>query len=161
MVRSLLLFVVVIALVYGCNRVLADDTPPPVDTVDYSSQLDSAEQAAGYEVLAPDSLPDGWRATSVDVEQTGDVVAWHLGFLTPDDRYVGLEQTNGDLDPAVAAQIGGVSGGEPIEVAGRRWEVYRNDSGDNALVRVDNGVTTVVNGTPDVDVLLRFAEALR
>lgn len=162
MVRSLLLFVAVIALVYGCNRVFAEDREPPVTTVDYSSQLDRAEGLADYEVLAPQGLPDGWRATSVDVEQADEeVVAWHLGFLTPDDRYVGLEQTNGDLDPAVAEQIDISATSETVEVIGRSWRVYRSEVRDNALVHVEEGVTTVVNGSPDVEVLRQFAESLR
>lgn len=159
MVRSLLLFVAVIALVYGCNTVLADERTPQVETVDYSAQLASAERLADYEVLAPQGLPEGWRATSVDVEETGDAVAWHLGFLSPDDRYVGVEQTSGELDPVIADRIGR-PGGATVEVGGRSWKVYRGGR-DNALVRVDDGVTTVVNGSPEVKVLRRFAASLR
>ncbi|HET7326408.1 MAG TPA: DUF4245 domain-containing protein [Nocardioidaceae bacterium] len=164
MLRSLLLFVVVIALVYGCNSVLADDAETPVHTVEYASQLASAEELADYEVLAPHDLPEGWRATSVDVEQRKDegkdLVAWHLGFLTPDDHYVGLEQTNGDLDPAVAGQIE-PGGGTTIEMDGRSWQVSRSDSGDNALISREQGVTTVVNGSPGIEVLRQFAASLR
>ena len=161
MVRSLVLIVAVIALVYGCTQALGRDTETPVDTIDYSARLASAEELADFDVLAPRGLPQGWRATSADVERSGDVVAWHLGFLNPDDRYVGLEQTDGELDEAVAEQIGTGATGETVEVAGRRWTVYRSDGGDNALVHIEEGVTTVVNGSPDVAVLREFARSLR
>ena len=47
------------------------------------------EAAATFDVIAPKSLPKGWIATSARFGPE----AWHLGVLTADDKYIGLEQT--------------------------------------------------------------------
>lgn len=162
MVRSMALLALLVALAYGCSQLMQTEPEEPVRTVDYSSELRGAEDLADYEVLAPEGLSQQWRATSADVDRSGSVVGWHLGFLNPEDRYVGLEQTNGDLPTNVAGLVEGRQASGTVAAAGLEWQVFRGgDSVDNALVHVDGDVTTVVNGSPAVEELAIFAESLR
>jgi len=161
MVRSMVLLVLLVALVYGCTRLLSPDTEPSVTTIDYTSQLRSAQELAEYEVLAPRGLPEQWRATSADLDRSGDEVSWELGFLSPEERFVGLEQTDGELDAEVARLFEGRQADGTVSAAGRRWQVFRGGTdGDSALVHVDGAVTTVVRGSPDVETLRTFADSL-
>ncbi|MPZ95653.1 MAG: DUF4245 family protein [Propionibacteriales bacterium] len=159
LLRSMALIVLLVLVIYGCSRLTETDQETPVTQVDYTSELAGAREAASYDVLAPEGLPDGWRATSVDAAHDGDVLAWHLGFLNPDDEYVGLEQTNGGLDEEIRDGFEGQQRVDTLTVGGRRWDVY--DGEDNVLVNVDGDVTTVVVSRAEVDVLRAFAAALR
>src|SRR5688500_2201871 len=60
----------------------------PEVRVDLGDAVTGAKATATFEVIAPPALPDGWIATSARF--TPD--AWHLGVLTADDKYIGLEQ---------------------------------------------------------------------
>lgn len=139
-----------------------------VRVVDYSTVLSSARTAAPYLVLAPDGL-DGYRATSVRFTSTEDGTVWHLGFVSPREEYVGLDQTDAALTPFVddltegAVALGGA--GESVQLGGRAWE--RLDGGgdqDGELVRgllmQGDGVTTLVSGTADWPELEAMAAAL-
>lgn len=163
MMRSMLLLALLVALAYGCSQLLQDEPEePPVDTVDYSSELRGAEEMADYEVLAPEGLSAQWRATSADVERSRGAVAWHLGFLNPDDRYVGLEQTSGELPLNVATLVEGREAADTVSAAGLEWQVFPGREGaDNALLHVNGDVTTVVHGSPPVDELVVFADSLQ
>ena len=141
--------IVLVAAVIGfvllreVNRV---EPPSPVRAVDYTPDLRYARQQASFDVLAPASLPRGWRATTVEYV-SGARESWHLGILTDQNRYVGLEQSKQSersmleqfVDPAPTR-------GQPVGVGGATWSTWTDGGGDRALVRRAGGVTTLVIG---------------
>lgn len=139
---------------------------PPSDTVkvvDPAPVIQGARQAETWPVLAPVGLPAGWRCTSARIEQAADgqdVV--HLGYLSPTQTYVGLEQSATKATSFVYdASVGGREKGA-AEVAGQQWTTYENEAGDHrALVRAADGATYVVVGTGPYDQLEEFASRLR
>src|SRR5882757_1291312 len=65
-----------------------------VDAVPYTPQLQDAKKLAPW-VRGPEPMPAGWTATSVEFrapEQSP--ITWHLGIVTTEKKYVGLEQSN-------------------------------------------------------------------
>ncbi len=77
----LVLLLVVVGFVFfrDLNR---SDPASPVKAIDYQKTMGFAEEAVGFPLLAPPSLPDGWRATSAtfvpDPAPTGaDLAAPH------------------------------------------------------------------------------------
>jgi hypothetical protein len=96
----------------------------------------------------------------VDLEETDEEVTWHLGFLTPSEAYVGLEQTDGEFAPAVGKLLEDLRPTRSVDVAGQRWQVHEGDGRDAALVRTGTGVTTVVVGSAGIEELTTFAAAL-
>jgi hypothetical protein len=126
-----------------------------VRVVDYADELAGARAAAPYAVLAPVDLA-GYRATSVRFDATQDGTVWHLGFVSPLEEYVGLDQTDGPAEAFVddltegAAQLGGSDAS--VELAGRTWQRY-DEGGDSegervrGLVTETGGATVVVSGT--------------
>src|SRR5687768_575366 len=74
---------------FGVGQLVTVTPDRPERRVDLSDAVAGAETAATFEVIAPKSLPKDWIATSARFGPE----AWHLGVLTADDKYIGLEQT--------------------------------------------------------------------
>ncbi len=160
MVRSVIVLLVLVVAFVGFQalfRRVPDPTPP----VDYRAAVAAARQDAPFRVLAPARLPEGWRATSVGYTPSPQA-HWHLGLLTSDDEYVGLEQVVGVAGGAVADFAPGSLISGTTTIAGRQWQL-RSLPGQNrtTLVLSHDGETTLVTGTATPDVLASFAASLR
>src|SRR5215210_2846011 len=92
MVGALLVLLVGIGVFVVLRDVNRVDPADPVRPVDYVQPARFAQKAAPFQVLTPRHLPQGWTATSVRFDPTGDELSWHVGVLTEDRRYIGLEQ---------------------------------------------------------------------
>ena len=155
---------VLVALVLGFVglRALISSPPKGEQTVDYARVVPDVRRAARLAIVAPPSLPDGWRATSVRF--TDDPPQhWHLGVLTDQNRYVGLEQGQQSVPAMVSAYVdGAASRGAPARVGARTWATYTDDGGDLALVHRVGGTTTLVVGHEvPRSTLVRYAASLR
>ena len=65
-----------------------------VNAVEYSAQLEDARKVAPW-VRGPAPMPSGWTATSVEFRAPEQrPITWHLGIVTNEKKYVGLEQSN-------------------------------------------------------------------
>ena len=140
----------------------ARDTDDPTPPYDYSSDLAAARERAPFAVVAPRSLPEGWYATSADTTTSGPVYSWHLGLITDQDDYVGLEQSNEASTTFVAASTKADQPGDPVQIDGQSWQTLTSGP-ETALVLVSDStkpVTTVVTGTASEDELVAFAGSL-
>ena len=159
MIGAMLVLLAVIGAYVVFRAVNRNEPESPVRAVDYQQTLDYARGQADFPLLAPASLPEGWRATSVNF--VPEPVRWHLGVLTDEDRYVGLEQSRSSLDKMVETYVDREAvRGEPVQVEGQTWRTWTDEGGDTALTREDGEVTTLVVGTPDLDVLVDYVESL-
>lgn len=155
---------IVLLLVVGAFVLFRDlnrtDVDNPAKTVDYQQTLRFAQDQVDFPLLAPPELPEGWRATSVRF--VPEPSRWHLGVLTDEGRYVGLEQSHSSPDNMVETYVDREAvEGEPTQVGGETWRTWTDEGGDTALVREVDGVTTLVVGTAGVDVLVDYVESLR
>ncbi len=82
---------------YALRQALHAGPESPAPAIDYATIVEQARPAAGFELLAPSSLPKGWKATSASF----NIDWWHLGVLTDDEEYIGLEQIKGGVDRAI------------------------------------------------------------
>ena len=107
----------------------------PIRTVDWAAWVKAGRTDHQLMVFAPAKLPSGWRATSVDYT-AGAASHWHLGMLTDDGKYVGIEESR---DPAekLAQQYVDENAvrGADVTVAGETWQTWTDTGGDYALVR--------------------------
>ncbi len=157
----LLLIPVLLVAVFWASR---RDEPQRVRVVEYQQTLAAARDAAAFHVLAPEGLPDAWRATNVSFDQDDDEASWHLGFLGPDDVYVSVDQSDGDADDLLEEVLSATVVDGSSSVSNGIWQRLvevdtRNP--DRALVHTADGVTTVVLGTGSYAQLEDFAEKLR
>lgn len=162
MVGALVVLLGVVGAFVGLREINRDDPPSPVREVDYGKVADLARERADFDLVAPASLPPGWRATTVNYVD-GEDAHWHLGLLTDQVRYVGLEQADSSPKSMVQTYVDETATpGESVEVAGVEWSTWADDEGDLALVRETPGTTTVVVGHEVSEaVLVDFAASLR
>jgi hypothetical protein len=174
MLGALLVLVLGIGAFVVLRDVTRVDPADPVRPVDYIQPARFAQEAARFEVLTPRTLPDGWAATSVRFQPAADQQSWHVGVLTAEQRYIGIEQAERSVAAMVADFVDeeAQEGGE-VEVEGRDWRIYTDPGrdpaadpstaprGDLALVREDDGATTLVVGTVSEDQLKEFVSSLR
>ena len=160
MIGAMLVLLAVIGAFVVFRDVNRTDLENPVRAVDYPQTLGYARDQADFRLLAPTTLPEGWRATSVDF--VPEPAKWHLGVLTDQDRYVGLEQSRSSLDDMVETYVDREAvRGKPVEVEGQAWRSWTDQGGDTALTREDGEITTLVVSTAGLDVLVEYVETLR
>ncbi|NUR99956.1 MAG: DUF4245 domain-containing protein [Kribbellaceae bacterium] len=134
-----------------------------VKAVEYTAQLQDAQKAAPW-VRGPEPMPTGWTATSVEFRAPQqEPMTWHLGVVTNEKKYVGLEQSNVTTPKYQADKLGRTSDDGTAAVAGVTWQrkVLLDRKGENALVLVGSGVTTIVTGNAGYPALEAFASVLR
>ncbi|MFH8728225.1 DUF4245 domain-containing protein [Streptomyces termitum] len=137
-----------------------DESAEPVKAKDYRVELITAQRAAPYPVLAPQGLGEGWKATVVSYRRD-QADAWQLGFLSPAQEYVAVHQSTAapkTYVPKVTQQA--KDSGKTETVDGQVWQRWEGPKYD-ALVRTENGATTVVTGTAPFARLAEMAGALR
>lgn len=162
MVGALVVLVGLIGVWLALHALTGNDPPSPVQTVDYTRDVPTARKAAGFDLVAPPRLPSGWRATTVSFTP-GLRSHWHLGVLTDQGRYVGLEQSTESVTSMVRAYVDeSAARGTPLDVSGQSWSTYTDARGDLALARREGRTTTVVIGhrVPRSD-LVSYTASLR
>ena len=153
MIRSLALIVIPLVVI----AILFTNTPDdhPVREVDWKPVLATARKEAPFEVLAPTNLPEGWRARRVAWVPLGQPHLngeasprnlWQIGFLSPDDVFVDLNQ--GDARPRELvdqqSREGTPDGNSAI--AGQSWQrLVSPDGRTKSLVLHGPTATTVVS----------------
>jgi Protein of unknown function (DUF4245) len=155
MLRSL---AVVLAIVLAVVVVAPRSTMERPD-VDVEQAAGAARPAAPFDLSVPQGLPDGWDATSARLSAgPSQVLTWHVGYTTPAGAYAAVKQAQ---DPTRVWIEDATEAGEaqpPREVDGDVWEASEDGAGRRSLLRVENGVTTVVTGSAEfgeLEVLVR------
>jgi len=134
-----------------------------VNAVEYSAQLEDARKVAPW-VRGPEPMPTGWTATSVEFRAPEQrPMTWHLGIVTTEKKYVGLEQSNVTGGQFQSDKMGRTSDDGTSTVSGVTWQrkVLLDRKEENALVLVGSGVTTIVTGNAGYPALEAFASTLR
>ena len=67
LVRSLVLLLLAMGVIFGIGSVITEEEETPVRAVDYTGQLSAARDLADYPVVAPRGLDATWVPTSVDL----------------------------------------------------------------------------------------------
>jgi hypothetical protein len=161
MLGAMLVLVLVVGAFVVFRETTRDEPANPVEAVDFKRPAQFARDEADFALVAPQKLPEGWMATSVRFTQ-GDEQAWHLGMLTDERRYIGLEQSNRTVDDMVEDFVDEeAEQGEDITVDGETWESYTDAGDDLALVRESDDVTTVVVGRVSQETLEELIATLR
>jgi hypothetical protein len=158
--RTTVVILAIMAVLGGAQQLLSSPPGDPVRPVDYSQALDAARDVAPFDVLAPDELPEGWRATTVRYVP-GDEPSWHLGILTDEDLYVGLEQSVGTPEDLVEQHAAGSRPEGEVELDGSAWQL-RREGDETTLVRDEKGpAATLVTGDAPQDDVEQLAASLR
>ena len=155
-IRSMVVIGAIILALFGIGKLFTADPESTVKPIDYASVVASARPAATFPLLAPRTLPQGWRATSARFQENG----WHLGVLTASDDYVGLEQVRGTSQRAVDRFADGSKSAGTADVAGVTWNVRTGPDGRLTYLRTEGGFTTLLNTTASRRVLESYISSL-
>lgn len=142
-------------LIRSLTRTEVDIEP---EAIDYATAAEAA-RGAGFDVIAPVSLPDGWRATDVDLVQT-DPPRWGLGILTDSDTFVGLRQEDESIKDLVETAVDeDAVEGEPLQldsVIGSEWQTWTDEGGDTGYSIEYGDETLLVYGSASAADLQEF-----
>ncbi len=159
--RSIAVLGAIILVLFAVGRLLTVTPDEPTRAVDYREAVESSRTVADFDLYAPDSLPQGWRATSVRFEDD----SWHLGVVTDEDEYVGLEQVKADVEQAVERFAEGSRPAGDAVVGGDTWSLFTGPRDDRTYVRRDGAgsegdMTIVVTGTAPREEMERYIASL-
>ena len=164
MVGALVVVVVLGVLVVALNS--SDDKATPVRTVDWAAWVKAGRAEQQLMLFAPEKLPGGWRATSVQYSGGNDA-RWHLGMLTDSGKYVGIEESRASTRDLVERYVDqDAVRGKDVTVGGQTWQTWTDAGGDYALVRaieVDGQPyeSVLVGGSAAPDSIRGFGASLR
>jgi len=107
----------------------------PQPKVDVTGAGSGAESQIGFRPLLPAGLPAGWAPTAAETRTDAGVTAFHIGYLTADGLYAGVEEaasiTNEWLDAndASGTPVGSVT------IDGVTWQqLYDEDQQQTSLL---------------------------
>lgn len=143
----------------GLGRDQAEVEVPPVD---YQDAVAAAADS-GLRLVHPRELPEGWKATSVDLGRD-ESPTWAMGMLTDEGRFVGIRQEEESADDlaAVALDEDAVEGDEvslDSDVA-RTWTTWTDEGGDTGYAAEVGEETVLVYGSAPVEDLTRLVALL-
>lgn len=154
--RSIAVLGAIILTLFLVGQLVTITPDQPTRTVDYQEAVESSRTVADFDLYAPRSLPEGWRATSVRFEEG----AWHLGVVTDEDDYVGLEQVGDSTQRAIERFAKGSRADGRTVIGGETWSLRTGPRDDRTYVRRDADVTIVVTGTAPRPVMERYISSL-
>ena len=155
-VRSVAVIGLIVLGLYAFGKLFTQEPDSPTPAVDYATIVDQVRPVAGFDVLAPPSLPKGWKANRASY----DIEGWHLGVLTDDEEYIGLDQAKVSVDRAVERFADGSKAAGTAEIDGETWSVRTGPEGRTTYVRQVGDATTVVVGTPSRRVIEDYISSL-
>jgi hypothetical protein len=164
MIRSLLPLLLLCLVVVGITA-LRQNPDDPVREVDTTSAERAVAELAGYQLLVPRGLPDGWRPTSVRTDagraSAGDPVTLQIGWYTPDKEFA--EYVVGDDAGAAALTdvLDHATADGPEQVGGETWQRLTTERGETALTRTEGTATLVVTGSASDEELATLAGSLQ
>ncbi|MFL6021953.1 MAG: DUF4245 family protein [Marmoricola sp.] len=115
------------------------DDQQPVQTVEWKPWVKAGQADKKLLMVVPTALPSGWRATSASY-QSGVSPAWHLGMLTAQGKFVGLDEGRDTIADLVERTVDkNAAKGADVQLGGVRWQTWTDDGGDYALVHTFDG----------------------
>ena len=154
--RSIGVLGAIILALFLVGRLVTVTPDQPTRSIDYREAVESSRTVAEFDLYAPRSLPQGWRATSVRFEEN----TWHLGVVTDEDDYVGLEQVATSTKRAIERFANGSRARGETDIIGDTWSLRTGPRDDLTYVRRDGDITIVVTGTASRPVMERYISSL-
>ena len=155
-----MVFIVGLVLLLVLFRTLISDPPdegrPPA--IDYLDSIQGLQQN-GFDVVYPESLPEGWVVTEVRAD-LGEEPSFATNLYTADDQFVGIRQQDVegvDVEDLLAQFVDeDTRSEEPLTGVGdlvATWEGWSDAGGDHAYSAVVEGDDVLVFGDVSADEL--------
>jgi len=154
-----------LALVLLIVTVVVRPAPAPAESVDYPAIAAQAQVETDEPLLSP-VLPPGWSANDARFQTTQQVPTWYIGFLTPGEQYIGLDQGIGANPTWQAALLDEARETGSVSFEGVEWTVFdqrdASDPGNFAysLATVHGDSTVLLHGTASDEEFALLATAI-
>ncbi|NPC95796.1 DUF4245 domain-containing protein [Nocardioides sp. zg-DK7169] len=162
MVGAMLVLLVAIGGFMLLRGVTSDAPEVEVEAVDYLGAVRD-QQRIDRRVVYPRTLPDGWKATSIDYVP-GRRPAWGIGMLTDEGTFAGVRQQDEAVDVLLDQFVDEeTTTRESLTAPGaiaREWEGYADEGGDTAFAAEVGGETVLVFGSADAEDLATLVDLL-
>ena len=162
LVGALVVTLLAVGVFWTVRSLVRTEVEVEPEPVDYAESVEAA-RGAGFDVVAPVGLPEGWIATAIDLTQT-DPPAWGMGVLTAEGKFVGLRQEAKSVDDLVDANIDeDAVEGEPLTLdsaVGETWQTWTDEGGDTGYSIEYADETLLVYGSAPPGDLQRFISLL-
>lgn len=123
-VRNLIYsMLVTLALTMVIVLIVPRDDTNRIQPVDYVGISQTVQDSVAETLIAPKLLTDWW-VNAARVEKDLGVETWYVGFITPDDQYIGLTQAFESNPSWLANKLQGNWLDVTVEIEGRTWEVW-------------------------------------
>lgn len=129
--------------------------------VDVASVAKNATDVAGFTPVAPEtgntftSNYARWESGS----GTG-VPTWEVGFLTPNESFIGLVQTQKSNPTWLLQETGNAPVTGKRSAGGQEWELRDNGKGAKSMVLDYRGTTVILTGPAKLDEFTVLADAV-
>lgn len=164
MVRSLgLMLIVIFAILWftSSRRLIQPSVEPVRSGVTDTQQLLEWHGLTGRPALLP-TVPSGWRINAATMTGRRPALAeLHVGWVSPDQGYLGVDQGLLPVKRVVATAVG--AGSRQVgtaRIAGSPWQTWRDRRGETFFVETVQSATVVVAGSLPADQLAGFAAGL-
>jgi hypothetical protein len=133
-----------------------------IHVIDTHGPIEAARQQAGFPLLVPNGLGNGWRPTSTELTPAAPSAAasFRIGYVTPAGKYAEFLESN-DAADAVAAQYGPLSADGTTPVGAAAWSKFQTADGKALLRHTTGSVTVVVSGNAGLAELSQLAASLK
>jgi hypothetical protein len=153
-VRNLIYsMLVTLALTMVIVLIVPRDDTNRIQPVDYVG-ISQTVQASVAETLIAPKLETDWWVNAARVEKDLGVETWYVGFITPDDQYIGLTQAFESNPSWLANKLQGNWLDVTVEIEGRTWEVWPTllpsvpkGTKEYAMVHTFDNQSVVIYGT--------------
>lgn len=142
--------------VFAVGKLVTVTPDRPERQVELADAVAGARAAAKFDVIAPRGLPNGWIANSARFGPE----AWHLGVLTPEDEYIGLEQSTTSAKGIVEDFAPKSRPVGEARLAGEVWQVRTEADGDRVYLRDVGETSVLVIGSASRAELERYVSSL-
>ena len=167
MLRTVGVFAVLIGAIVALRSGGRQERSPVVRVDDALVAELEAARSAGLPALGPVGLPAAWAPTSARFARQDPALGGrpllHAGFVTPGGAFAALEQSTGDVSPALDPVDGtGPAPAGSVAVGDRVAELTRSREGIATLtLRTSAGVVVAASGGADERELAELLAALR
>ena len=126
--------------------------PAPPEVIDYGTIASEAQQSVDATLTAP-VLPSGWSANAAELRADGDIQIWYVGFVTPEQQFIALNQGINANPTWVDNLLDGARTTGSVMIDGVSWSVYDHRDADDpgnlayAMTTSVQGSTYVLFGT--------------
>lgn len=148
MVRSMgLIAVVLVVMIALASRTGEVSAVKPVDAAGIAQGLAGSAQ---FDLLVP-SLSAEWKATSARLEPAEQDISkqsWHIGYVSPAEKYFAVEQSNTALAGRFRSHwaAGRPRASQPEVIGGIAWQVFVGNDGSATYFHRSGELLTAVVG---------------